>query len=197
MAERTERRRFDVEKIERLYKAGQLSNREIASQVGCSHTYVQKLARKHNWKRSLTHLVKKEIENKLVSRVSNAVSDVETIDAASDLGVAVIESHRKDIKRLRDLEAKLIKMVGDEPKKFYTTQYQGQIVQEELDMTATELAQATNNLSAVQERRIRLERQAYNLNTEDDSGEGMPVLSYDAVDKPADSGLGSDDETGS
>lgn len=196
MAKKVERRRFDVEKIERLYKAGQLSIREIAAHVGCSHTYIQKLASKHKWKRNLSHRIQKEIENKLVSRVANSGNDAETIDAAADLGVAIIESHRVDIKRLRALETKLIKAVTDSPTKLYLAQYQGQIVEKEVALTATERAQAANNLANVQEKRIRLERQAFGLNAEAEDTEGMPVLSYDAVNKPASSGLGSDEETG-
>lgn len=190
------RKRFDIEKIERLYRAGQMSVREIAANIGCSHTYIQQLARKHGWQRDLSHLVKQEIANKLVAKLAKTGNDAETVDIASDIGVAIVESHRKDIKRLRDLETKLVKAVAGNPTKLYLAQYQGNVVEKEVALTASECAQAANNLANVQEKRIRLERQAYNLNTEDDSGEGMPVLSYDAVNKPADSGLGFDEESG-
>jgi hypothetical protein len=163
------RKQYDHQAIGRVYRAGQLSDREVAAQFGCSHTYVQKLAKKYGWKKDLSSRVRKGVANKLVAKVANGNTDDEIVEAASRIGAEVVELHRQDIANLRVVEAKLIAELAGEPKKLYMTQYQGVIVEKEVGLTVAERAQAANNLANVQHKRIALERQAFNL--DDGSGE--------------------------
>jgi hypothetical protein len=163
--------KYDWEAIKREYRAGQLSISEIAAQFGCRRETISRRATKEGWTRDLAPAVRKAVASK-VTRITSQVTDPnvtddEIIEKAADRGAEVITLHRQDIAALRELEAKLIAELRDNPTKLYLAQYQGQIIEKTVGLTAAERAQAANNLANVQHKRIALERQAFNLN---DSG---------------------------
>jgi len=166
------RKTYDWEAIEREYRAGQLSIREIARQHGCSAPAITQRAKRHGWRRDLTAEVRKRVNANLVNaniNTSNA-TDEEIIKETADQGAQVIHLHRKDIAALRELEASLIREMQEEPTKLWIGQYQGEIVEKVVGLTASERAQAANNLANVQHKRIALERQAFNLDEPEDEG---------------------------
>jgi hypothetical protein len=168
----TKRKVLDWEAIEREYRAGLLSIREIARQFKCSDGAIRKRAKESNWKRDLSAKVRKRAHEKLVRsevRTSN-VDDEAIIEEASNRIVEIQRLQRNDINALRELEASLISEIKSNPTKLYITQYQGQIVEKEVGLTAAERSQAANNLANVQHKRIALERQAYGM---DDEGSGI------------------------
>ena len=163
MAEQKEQ--TDWEAIERAFRANQLSLREIGRKFGVSDTAIRKRAKKEEWQRDLADQVRKAVREKLVRtsvRTPNA-DPKQVIDEASDVGVTVVECHRRDIQNLARLEAKLLDELEGNPTKLYITQYQGQIVQQEVGIAVTERASALQALAGVQHKRIQLERQAFNL----------------------------------
>ncbi|MBU2060120.1 MAG: hypothetical protein KKB38_20610, partial [Gammaproteobacteria bacterium] len=87
----------------------------------------------------------------------------EMVSLAAQRGVALVLEHRKAISKLATLEEKLLEELSDEPKKLYITQYQGEIVSEEVGIDVVSRAGALLNLAGVQAKRIQLERQAFNL----------------------------------
>lgn len=166
------RRKVDWESIEREYRAGSLSICEIARQNGVSHQAISKKSKKEGWIRDLTAEVRKRVNQKLVADAvascnGKAATDEEITEAAAKRGVEVVKLHRKHINNLRKLEESLINELQNNPKKLYLAQFQGKIIQKEVELTASERAMAANNLANVQHKRIALERQAYNL---DDKG---------------------------
>lgn len=106
----------DWERIEALYRAGVMSTREIAAEVGgISHTAINKRAKKEEWPRDLSAKVKAKADA-LVSK-QTVSSEVASRKAATEKQVVEIEaqvqaririSHRKDISRNRDLLRKLV-----------------------------------------------------------------------------------------
>ena len=98
----------DWELAERLYRAGQLSVREIARQAGCNEKAIRKRAMKDGWTRDLTHKVKVAVRTALVrsevrTKAAGAkVSDQEAIRQAGETGAAVVRSHRTDISSAAD-----------------------------------------------------------------------------------------------
>jgi hypothetical protein len=155
----------DWEAIERAFRANQLSLREIGRKFGVTDGAIRKRAKKEGWQRDLGDLVRKEVREKLVRRsVRTPNADPkQAVDEASDVGVTVVECHRRDIQNLARLEAKLLAELEDQPTKLYITQYQGEIVRAEVGIAVTERASALQALAGVQHKRIQLERQAYNL----------------------------------
>lgn len=108
-------RQYDWESIERDYRAGVLSVREISSKHGPSHTAINKRAKKEQWERDLKAKIKAKADA-LVSKseVSTEVS-TETLETERVLiesnakAIADVRlNHRKDIRRYRNLAGKLL-----------------------------------------------------------------------------------------
>ena len=165
------KRQTDWEAIEREYRIGQLSMAEIARRHKITRSAICHKAKRANppWERDLVEAVKARIRHKLSTDVNgDNVEDDDLIEAAAARGANVVRLHRKDIAALRKLEAALIEELAGNPTKLYITQYQGQIIEKVVGLTAAERALAANNLANVQHKRIQLERQAYSL----DAGSG-------------------------
>lgn len=195
------RKIIDWEAIKREYKAGQLSVREIASQFDCSHTGIQKKAKKNGWKRNLIKDVKKEVARKTVARVANlndTATDDEIIEAAAERGAEVESVHRKDIQQsqslVRLLQGQLIEAATnrDEIEDSIYDETKGkdgsptQTKKRNRMLRAVSLpAHATvlRDLSVAQKNLIYLERQAWNLN---ESADGETI--EDALRKIFESG---------
>ena len=157
--------KYDWEAIFIEYRSGVMSIREISRRHGPTEGTIRYRAKRHGWQRDLTEEVRKAAQQKLLRKNlrKDNVSDEEIVDGESDVLMALQLSMRKDIKALRDLETQLITELYANPTKKYITQYQGEIIEKEVGLTAAERAQAANNLANVQHKRIALERQAYNL----------------------------------
>lgn len=163
-------KKLDWEKIEPAYRAGQISIREIARRHGCSDKAIRMKAKKKGWQRDLTKRIQEEVRSSLVrtkvrTLEETQATDKEIIETAVGVGIAIEQLQRKDIGKLRELEAKLLDELDNEPLKLYITQFKGMIVQKEIRIAVTEKASALNHLSQVMQRRIKLEREAYNLDT--------------------------------
>lgn len=107
----------DLERVERDYRAGQLSNRAIARQHGRSETWVRKLAKAMGWTHDLAGAVRHRVRESLVRDGVRAnqcelmgvvPSDAAIVDEAAAIGVAVVRSHRADIGALREAAAGLL-----------------------------------------------------------------------------------------
>jgi len=159
------RNQIDWEAIEKEYRAGQLSNVQIGKQYFVTEGAIRKKAKTEQWKKDLAKKVREAVREKLVRsevRISNA-NDRDIIEQSAERGSKLILEHRQDITSLRNLETKLIDELQDNPTKLYITQYQGEIIEKVVGLTASERAAAANNLANVQHKRIQLERQAFNL----------------------------------
>lgn len=100
----------DWEAIERLYRAGMLSIREIAKQQGISHTAIQQRAKREMWARDMT----KRIRNLAAAKVAEAVAtgnpatEAEIVERAADTVVALVREHRHDLRTGRSIAQKLM-----------------------------------------------------------------------------------------
>ena len=56
---RTGRKKVDVVGLERDYRAGVISIRQLATVYGCSEAYVCRIAKREGWERDLTSEVRK------------------------------------------------------------------------------------------------------------------------------------------
>lgn len=106
----------DWEKIEVEYRSGLLSVREIAAKHAVSHVAILKRAKREDWPRDLSAKIKAKAEALLVTTetVTTEVTAVTktaekaVVDANAQAIVQVRLSHRKDIRRARDLAMKLL-----------------------------------------------------------------------------------------
>lgn len=110
----------DWEAIERAYRAGLLSVREIAGAHGVTHTAINKRAKAQGWERDLQAKIKAKADS-LVSKaeVSKQVSKetVETERGIVDANARVIAdirmAHRGDITRAREMTNRLLDELSD------------------------------------------------------------------------------------
>ena len=165
LAETRVKRFIDWDAIEKDYRAGVISIRAIGRTFFVSEAMIRKKAKQEGWKRDLSGKVKQRVQDKLVRgavRKSDA-HEAEIIEESANQVVRIIECHRADIRRLRDLEQKILRELEGNPEKIYITSRDGEIVTKTYPVPVTEKAAALNNLANVQHKRIMLERQAYNI----------------------------------
>lgn len=96
----------DWESVEREYRAGVLSVREIGKAAGVSHVAVIKRAKRYGWTQNLAARVKEEIARRLVaSEVTEEVTGNHRaiVEAAALRSIDVILAHRKMIARHRGI----------------------------------------------------------------------------------------------
>ena len=83
----TERKILDWEVIEREYRAGQLSVREIAETHGVSHPAILKRAKHDGWERNLSDAVREKVTTRLVTDGVTGKSARETVELAAERAV--------------------------------------------------------------------------------------------------------------
>ena len=105
--------------VEKDYRAGLLSDRQIGEKYGVSHGSVQQQAKKRGWSRNLIgrsvakaeeKLAREELATKLASETKVA-SEKELVDSTSDALVEVMRGHRSDSARLRSVVTALLSKV--------------------------------------------------------------------------------------
>lgn len=110
-----EKRVIDWEGIERDYRAGILSVREIATHFSVSHVAIAKRATRDGWERDLgakirakaDALVTKEAVTSLVTNETR-LTEKAIVDANASLQANVRNSHRTDIQRAKRLTNRLL-----------------------------------------------------------------------------------------
>lgn len=177
----------DWEKIEKLYRLGQLSVREIARQQGVNASSITRRAEKAGWVRDCSEEVRRQTQAALICSPQRVSPSREDIAVAARTNVEVIQSHRRDIARARDIVFRLFEELGDQ------TQDSPGLMQATAQLAATgviderqaqALARAASlpsrsaiarDLSGALKNLVPLERQAYNLDevTSKDKYDGM------------------------
>ena len=147
----------DWEAIERDYRSGQFTDREIGQKYSISHTAIQKRAKRDGWQKDLAGAVKaatnarlieaevakvasQEVAKRVAKQVANAIpATVEVVAAAAQVNSDVILRHRADIGTLRTLamdmahELALVTHSQEEVKRLQQVLAGGDIDPDELD----------------------------------------------------------------
>lgn len=165
-----QRKQIDWEAIQREYRAGILSVREIARRHEISDNLIRRRAKRFpkQWQRDLTNRVRAAVSRKIATDTVSTVRDdtVRTqgdedriVEEASDTAIAVVRGQRKSIAKITVIEEALIEelRVLQEPR-------------DVLPLGTTEKPPALSTkvstllaLVSAQEKRIRLERQAFGI----------------------------------
>jgi len=181
-----EKKATDWEAIEREYRAGQLSEAQIAREYGISRAAIQKRAKKHGWSRDLTEKVQQEIRARLVAEGLQVARGAATIDGAADRGVQIILSHRTDIHEAREAVREMIAELRRTLAKI------DEIEEDIIDETAGDKngkrraqmlasvalpsrAQVAATLATALKTLVSLERQAFNLDEKGSSDPEAPT----------------------
>lgn len=150
---------IDWEAIEREYRAGQLSIREIARQHKISNPAIIGRAKRGGWVRDLSARVRGQIRAALISDLSGDASGAnarDTVDAAAARGVELVRSHRAHLKALWETIATVRQQLG-----VHLSGKRGRV--KVFEASGDGVASLLRTLSAATAQVIPLERQAFNL----------------------------------
>jgi hypothetical protein len=172
----------DWEAIEREFRAGQLSLREIAREHGITDTAIRKKAKEFGWVRDLSEQVREKVRTELVRdavRTPNA-REPEIVEAAAARGVEVVREHRRDIAGARRRAAR----IGSQIDRLLEVLETMQPEDENFLGRVSSAASANNALSQALSRVIPLERQAFSLD-EPEQGDTATALSAEQIRRMA------------
>lgn len=108
------KKRPDWDAVERDYRTGKFTLRELSAKYGCSHTAIAKRAKVHAWSQDLSEQIRQATNAKLTQalvdkEVASGVQAVSTtVAVAAELNKQVILGHRSDLKATRDVAAALL-----------------------------------------------------------------------------------------
>lgn len=103
------RRRIDWDRIQREFRLGQLSVRELSRQHGVNASTISRRAAKEGWVRDVSGEVRARTNSALVSQQSTPTE--EDVNLAVQTNVQVVLGHRKGITNLKKLSGKLMTML--------------------------------------------------------------------------------------
>ena len=113
--------RVDWEAVEREYRAGIRSLRDIAAEYGCTEGAIRKKAKSEAWERDLSAKIaakaealvrKQEVRNEV--RSENAATEKEQIQASAAMIADKVINQRADIQRARAIVQRLWDAIADE-----------------------------------------------------------------------------------
>lgn len=126
----TDKPGIDWKEIEREYRAGKRSLRDIGSQYGVTETAIRKRAKKHGWVRDLQPKVDKAVMGYLIpigikpgsqdssqdeaDTAAQAAQDAEFVDYAARRMVDVVLTHRRRIARASELAERLFQELEEQ-----------------------------------------------------------------------------------
>jgi hypothetical protein len=112
------KRALDWEAVERDYRTGSLTLRELAGKHGCGHSAIANRAKRHGWSRDLTAAVRAATSAALVNEavttaVNNGVTEAvqtvtNTVLVAAEVNKQVILGHRSDLQTARAVANSLL-----------------------------------------------------------------------------------------
>lgn len=114
MAKQENKPRTDWEPIERDYRAGVLSIREVAKLHDVSDTAIRKKAKAEDWQRDLSAKVSEKVRTELVRsavRTTSPQTEREIVEVAAATVVQVVRGHRSSIKQGNELVELLTKQL--------------------------------------------------------------------------------------
>jgi len=175
-------KRIDWETVEREYRAGQLSLREIGRLCGVSEGMIRKRAKAEGWERDLAAKVKEAVRTKLVRNdgtqdgTQPQRTEAEIVEGAALRGLAVVTSHRRDLEQLHGLKRVLATRLSQH--------LHGEPTEGPCLGDKESPGDLLEKLSRITARLIPLERQAHNLDADDGDGKPQSLADLVAADKP-------------
>lgn len=163
----------DWEAVEREYRTGQLSVREIGRLHGLSHTAISKHARQEGWTQNLEARVRAEVATRLVSSEVATGNADQAVDEAANRVIALVREHRQDIGSARQLVASLVAELQDASDSIAeietaieaeTDSSRRRLMQKAVSLPAR--ASVIASLSVAMKNLVGMERQAFNLDSD-------------------------------
>lgn len=188
----------DWEAVERDYRAGVKTIRQIAETYGVSHTAVRKRAERDSWPRDLSKKIAAEAEALVrreaipKERYSPGARGEQEVVEANALAIARVRiGQRTDIKRARDVANALLQELGGQvgPETVDLLEQLGELMRKPDDKGVDKLndlylkiislpgrAKTMKDLGDTLKTLITLEREAFGIDNEPPKDEGLSAL---------------------
>lgn len=192
----TPRKRVDWEAVERDYRTGQFTETELAVKHGASRSAVNKHALKYGWTKDLQTEIRQATNAKLVAEmVANEVAIggkrvADTVLAVAEVNKDVILGHRTGLRRIANLTGVLMAQIEQAAEQMPDLSDVIEMVRNPDDngvdkandamrkaMARPQLVDDLKKLAEINERVIKGERQAFNL--DDKTGEDADGVKQD------------------
>jgi len=175
--------RYDKELINKvglLYRAGQLSIKEISRQTEVSRATIYRWAEEFGWTRDLQGAVREETKRRLAEmpEILNAENEEQAVDAAARIAVEVVRQHQQLLNRSKGLSAILLEELQKD-----TSQYSEHLetideitrddpnalrrLSLERAVSLRSRAQVLRDLSAANKMLLELDRKAHGLDDDE------------------------------
>jgi hypothetical protein len=111
------RKRTDWEAVERDYRTGKYTLRELEAKHGVKYSSIARKSKEQGWTKDLAKAIKQATHAKLTEQLVNNLVNKEThdvnttIEAAAEVGKNVILNHRVGLKRIAEVKEKLINQI--------------------------------------------------------------------------------------
>lgn len=182
---------YDWEVIEKDFRAGVLSIREIAKQHGCAESAIRKHMKRFGIERDLSKRIDEKVRTELVRsevRAHATITEKEIVEQGAATKVAVVREHRACIKRatkiVDTLFSRLTETVENAPKlegkiKEATKGSERAALSKAMGLpsNASTVVQLTTALKTL----IGLERQAFNLEEKESTDEDIDRILVEFV----------------
>lgn len=175
MTKPTKRSRYDWEAIKRDYRTGRYTLGELTDMHGASKSQISKRQAAEGWTKDLSHAVQSRTRDKVVraSLSKEALEALEGDDAAiveeaSDLNAAVVAGHRTQLTQMRGIVRAYSDMLGDQMKRgtIEVKDRNGDV--REIDVSLDYVGKSLNAATQSLERLVRMERDSYGLDLENE-----------------------------
>lgn len=155
------------ERIERAYRANQLTIKDIADQFNTTPQAINNRAKRYEWKRNLGRRVSEAVHRKVAEEMGGyregdrEYEEALIVEEAAEIGINIIRGHQSILREHFDLASELVlwlkKEKGNIPLKDWTI--------------------AHSNAIASLERLIKMDRQTYNLDEGDQDDKAKDMMS--------------------
>ena len=111
------RKRVDWEAVERDYRTGRFTLRELEAKHGANNATISRRAAKHGWTQDLSDAIKQATNARLIESIvatecSNAQQNAaDTVLAAAEVNTRVILGHRSGLNRITEIKGKLLAQI--------------------------------------------------------------------------------------
>lgn len=162
--------RIDWEAVEKDYRTGKYSTRQLGERHNCSNASVANKAKEMGWKKDLTKQISQRTKNKSVEMTTGKTDDAEIVEAAAEENARIINTHKGYVSKWQERTDKFASLIDDAMTK---PEKQDPDNPWECDIRA--IGNAINSGTQALQRLIQLERQANNLDDGDDTEAGKTL----------------------
>lgn len=171
--------RYDWAAVERDYRTGQYSNRELSRLHGPSEGAIRKRATDGSWQRDLSEQIRQRVREKttlaVTREVSRADSDELIIEQAAEAGAEVIRGHQRLLRKAKGLAETLMQRLEEQMEKGTMTVQLKSGEAAEIDVPLDYAGKTLGNATMALERVVKMERQSYGLDAEDKNSIGKTL----------------------